>query len=182
MNSNCFLPARLAHLAGSLESWGLSSEDWGLRTELQGSSTVAQAPRTEYQGLRTVSHLLRVASCTPIDKILTSRSSAFYNLFQPAVRTVSDTLADLLVLTNSIGPHKPLVRLSQLVPACCEWAKVFQEVLKNLKIAWEKNMKLKLPDVTSLCLVLFQLSLLVNLQICKIMSSTDSIGTGVPGR
>ena len=39
-----------------------------------------------------------------------------------------DALADLLVLINSVGPHKPLVSLSQLVPA---WCSVANEIVES---------------------------------------------------
>ena len=42
-------------------------------------------------------------------------------MYQPtedSLRPTEDTLADLLLLINYVGPHKPLVSLVQLVPAC----------------------------------------------------------------
>ena len=38
-------------------------------------------------------------------------------LSEESLRTTEDTLADLLVLISAVGPHKPLVSFSQLVPA-----------------------------------------------------------------
>ena len=37
---------------------------------------------------------------------------------EDSLRPTEDTLADLLVLINSVGPHKLHVSLEQLVPAC----------------------------------------------------------------
>ena len=61
---------------------------------------------------------------------------------EESLRPTEDTLADPLVLINSVGPHKRLVSLEQLVPACPRlwskptWLKLLRSEVVHCEACW----------------------------------------------
>ena len=91
---------------------------WGKKGQFLASNIRSVTQVTSYESVFPEDQGLKTEDWGPRTEDLGVKTEDWGPRNEDSLRPTEDTLADLLVLINSVGPHKPLVSLEQLVSAC----------------------------------------------------------------